>query len=123
MHLGRLASPRPESLSVIAERQKIPLPYLEQIFSKLKKAKIVHAVRGPEGGYQLNRQPAQISLADIITVLEGPLEPALCTFPENRTEDCHEVGGCVSRHVCKELDGQIMKTLSSNTLETFCGNA
>jgi Rrf2 family protein len=114
-------SGHPERLGAIAERQQIPLPYLEQIFSKLKKAGLVQAVRGPQGGYLLNRSPDAITLGDIVTVLEGPLEPVLCSHPQNRHPQCHEVDGCASRAVCNELDGQLNQVLSRNTLATLAG--
>ena len=120
-YMARRDMSQPTRLSAVAEDEKIPQPYLEQIFSKLKKAGVIQAVRGPEGGYRLNRPPEQISLADIVTVLEGPLEPALCSFPENRNDHCHESGDCLSRQICNELDGAIFKTLSNSTLGSLCG--
>ena len=58
----------------IAERQKIPLRFLEQILQDLRKAGIVEARRGPRGGYALARPPAQISLAEVLHAVRGPLE-------------------------------------------------
>jgi Rrf2 family protein len=119
--LGRFSSKNPERLSNIAQRQQIPLPYLEQIFSKLKKAGLVEAIRGPQGGYKLARPMNEISLADIVTILEGPLEPVLCSHPEMKSPTCHTVDGCASRHVCNELDGAIQQILKKNTLESLSG--
>jgi Rrf2 family protein len=121
--LARYAHDRPERLNAIAERQHIPLPYLEQIFSKLKKAGLVQALRGPQGGYQLSKSTTDISLADIVTALEGPLGPALCSQPEKRSSTCHDVDGCLSRHMCNELDGAIHHVLRKNTLASLCGEA
>ena len=123
LHLARFANGRPENLQNVAESQNIPLPYLEQIFSKLKKAGIVKAVRGPHGGFQLTKTPEDINLAEIIAVLEGPFEPVLCSFPENRSSNCHEVAGCISRTVCHELDGTIMQVLTQKTLGKMCEEA
>jgi len=58
----------------IAERQKIPLRFLEQILQDLRKAGIVEARRGPRGGYALARSPEQISLAEVLHAVRGPLE-------------------------------------------------
>lgn len=123
IHLGRTPDGPPVRMSEIAEKQTIPLPYLEQIFSKLRRAGLIEAVRGPQGGYKLAKKPADISLAQIISTLEGPIEPVLCSQPEKRSPDCHEVEGCVSRLVCNELDGELTKILSRNTLEALCGQA
>jgi Rrf2 family transcriptional regulator, iron-sulfur cluster assembly transcription factor len=58
----------------IAEREQIPLRFLEQILQDLRKAGIVEARRGPRGGYALARSPAQISLAEVLHAVRGPLE-------------------------------------------------
>lgn len=123
VQLGREPQGTSISLPAIAQRQHIPLPYLEQIFSRLRKAGLVEAVRGPQGGYKLTKRPHEISLVNIISVLEGPLGPVLCTMPENRTPDCHEVEGCLSRLLCCEIDGALNRVLTQNTLDSLCGRA
>jgi Rrf2 family protein len=60
----------------IAERQQIPLRYLEQILQDLRKARLVEARRGPRGGYALARPPGEVSLADALRAVRGPLEEA-----------------------------------------------
>jgi len=62
-------------LKDISERQGISEPYLEQIISAFKKSGLVSSIRGVQGGYQLARLPNEVSIAEIITVLEGPLLP------------------------------------------------
>ena len=80
---------------VIGERQQIPTRYLEQIFQRLRRARLVRGKRGPGGGYTLARPPGRITLRDIVEAVEGPigaapwLEPAgvhpgskpACTVP------------------------------------------
>jgi len=61
----------------IAEAQKIPLRFLEQILQDLRRAGLVEARRGPRGGYALARPPAEISLADVLRAVRGPLEELL----------------------------------------------
>ena len=121
--MARSGQPVTVPLARIAERQKIPLPYLEQIFSRLRKAGLVEAIRGPQGGYRLSRPASEITLAQIINSLEGPMEPVMCSQPENRSPDCHEVDGCVSRLLCAELDGALDRILSNKTLATLSGEA
>ncbi len=58
------------SLAEIAKRQDISLPYLEQLFVKLRRAGLVEAVRGPGGGYKLARIPSDIRVAEILTAVE-----------------------------------------------------
>lgn len=123
IHLVREYNDRPVRLSDVASRQSIPLPYLEQIFSKLRRAGLVQSVRGAQGGYKLAKDPAGISLHDIIVSLEGPMAPVLCSMPENRSPNCHEVEGCLSRFLCNELDGELARVLSKNTLGSLAGQA
>jgi Rrf2 family protein len=61
----------------IAAAQKIPLRFLEQILQDLRRAGLVEARRGPRGGYALARPPAEISMADVLRAVRGPLEELL----------------------------------------------
>lgn len=58
----------------IARREQIPLRYLEQIFQDLKRAGLVESKRGPRGGYYLKRDPADITLGDVVRALQGSIE-------------------------------------------------
>ena len=60
-------------MRMIAEQQNIPLNYLEQLLSTLKKAGFVKSIRGAQGGYLLARKPKDIVVADILTTLEGSM--------------------------------------------------
>lgn len=60
----------------IAKRHSIPSRFLEQVLHAMKKAGVVTSQRGAQGGYVLSRKPADLSVADILTALEGPLLPA-----------------------------------------------
>lgn len=62
----------PVSLIHVAERQKLSLNYLEQMFTNLRKAGIVKSHKGAKGGYVLARKPEEILVGDVFTVLEGP---------------------------------------------------
>lgn len=65
----------PVQSKAIARRQAIPLRFLEQVLHGMKKAGIVDSMRGASGGYTLNRKPADVSLAEIVEALDGPLSP------------------------------------------------
>ena len=73
----------PVLLKDIAERQHLPTTYLEQLMVPLRKSKIVTATRGINGGYVLTRPPEEIPLAEVIQVLEGPLELVDCAAVAN----------------------------------------
>lgn len=78
--LGIYSEQEPVSISSIAQRQQISDRYLEQLIGKLKKAGLVSSVRGAQGGYQLARNPEDISAGDILRVLEErkPAAPMFC---------------------------------------------
>lgn len=61
---------RPVTLAEISQRQGISLSYLEQLFAKLRKGRLVIGVRGPGGGYKLSRTPSEISIAQIISSID-----------------------------------------------------
>jgi Rrf2 family cysteine metabolism transcriptional repressor len=67
----------PKRIRDIAKAQRIPEPYLIKILLQLKAAGLVHSARGSVGGYQLARNPTEISVADVIAAIEGRIEP-LC---------------------------------------------
>jgi Rrf2 family iron-sulfur cluster assembly transcriptional regulator len=68
----------PVSLARISERQSLPLPYLEQIFLKLKKNGLVRSARGSSGGYTLARQPSDITVYDVIASVDMMLKSRRC---------------------------------------------
>lgn len=67
----------PVQVRVIGERQHIPARYLEQIFQRLRRARLIRGKRGPGGGYTLARAPKEITLRDVIEAVEGPLDRQL----------------------------------------------
>ena len=68
----------PMLLRDIAQRQQLPTTYLEQLMVPLRKARLVSATRGVNGGYVLTRQPEEITLCEVIEILEGPIELVDC---------------------------------------------
>lgn len=70
-HMAYHSGGRPTLLREIAQHERIPARFLEQIFHELKRAGIVAAKRGPAGGYLLARHPAEVTLGDVIRALEG----------------------------------------------------
>src|SRR3990172_13031954 len=74
----------PIQVRVIGERQSIPPRYLEQIFQRLRRARLVSGKRGPGGGYVLARPAAEITLRDIVEAGEGPLDRMLGAGPPPR---------------------------------------
>ncbi|WP_341731956.1 Rrf2 family transcriptional regulator [Microcoleus sp. EPA2] len=65
----------PTSVKSIAKRQELPAPYLEKLLIEMRRAGLVQSVRGSQGGYKLARQPAQISLGQILEAVGETIEP------------------------------------------------
>ncbi len=97
------------TLSDIAENQNISLAYLEQLFAKLRHHGLVEGVRGPGGGYRLARDVDSISMAQIITAVDEPMEFMDCGGKEN----CHDGEKCISHHVWSKLTDEIDGFLSN----------
>lgn len=108
LHEGR----GPISLADISERQGISLSYLEQLFAKLRRFELVKSVRGPGGGYQLNRAQAQISVAQVIDAVNESVEATGC----QRQGDCQSGETCLTHHLWCDLSNQIHLFLSDITL-------
>ena len=77
----------PISLSEISKRQDISLSYLEQLFSKLKTKSLVKSVRGPGGGYKLDREASEITLFEIITAVDENMDQTQCGGAMNCSND------------------------------------
>ena len=112
---------RPVALKEIAQREDIPLNYLEQLFFRLKKGAIVASVRGPGGGYVLARTGSLIRVGEIIATVEEPLNPVAC-LDEGDTS-CTRVARCVTHNVWKGLGERIRGFLDSITLEDLAMEA
>lgn len=93
--LARRHSRGPVKISEIAERQGIPLRFLQVILNQLKRGGFIDARRGAEGGYFLVRQPEQLTVADIIQFVEGPIVPVACMRNGKDTKACILQGDCV----------------------------
>jgi len=86
----------------IASRQDIPKKFLEQIVMILKGAKYIRTVRGPKGGIALGKEPAKITLGEIVRLIEGPTEPIACVSATGR-EKCDFENRCAFREVFGEI--------------------
>lgn len=103
----------PVSIKSIAERQNISEYYLEQLFSPLRKANIIKSIRGAQGGYVLGREPKDITMSEIMEVLEGPVEISDC-LEENT---CSNIECCATRGFWARIKESIDSVLESTTLQ------
>jgi Rrf2 family iron-sulfur cluster assembly transcriptional regulator len=77
----------PVTLAAISERQHISLSYLEQLFGKLRRRSLVSSVRGPGGGYNLAQPARDVTVADIVTAVDEPLDATQCGGKENCADE------------------------------------
>jgi Rrf2 family transcriptional regulator, iron-sulfur cluster assembly transcription factor len=110
----------PVSLRDISVREEISLHYLEQLFAKLRRGKIVDSVRGPGGGYVLARPARQIRVDEIIDSVEETLVPVSCMDEQGR---CLCPSQCVTHGVWQGLGERIRNFLASITLEDLTREA
>ena len=105
----------------IAQQQNIPRRFLEQILNDLKSAGFVQSRRGVAGGYRLQRAPDEISLADIIRHLEGPLAPVGCVSVNYYQRcSCPDEAKCAIRSVMQEVRDAIVGALQGVTVSPLC---
>lgn len=105
-------------LSVISISEQLNLSkiYLEQVFSLLKRANIVQAVKGAQGGYQLAKKPQNITVCDILMSVENALFEKT---EQTLTHDLQEIEKALQTSVFSVLDLQITQTLSHISLEAL----
>ena len=102
----------PVSLSDISARQEISLSYLEQLFARLRRAGLVTSVRGPGGGYRLQRPGTEISVASIIDAVNESYEATACEGKGG----CQQGEICLTHTLWNDLSEQIHSFLNGITL-------
>lgn len=103
----------PVSVAEVAERQAISSAYLEQLFSKLKRAGLLRSVRGPGGGYELALPLGEVNVSHIITAVGEGVDATRC----NGAADCQDGATCLTHDLWTALSNRIDEFLSGVTLE------
>lgn len=109
----------PLQVKEIAGHQLIPERFLEQVLSNLKRAGLVKSFRGAQGGYLLGRPADQITLADLIQAVEGPITLMECTSEEVSSR-CRQSSSCVVKDVWSDVQSTLVEALNSVTVEDMC---
>jgi len=112
LDLSLLPAYGPASVNAIAQRQDLPAPYLEKLLIAMRRAGLVDSIRGPQGGYQLARSPAQISLGQILEAVGESTQPLfeLQSVPEQAAD-------WVTLTLWKRLHQKLQEALYSISLE------
>ncbi|NWH08113.1 MAG: Rrf2 family transcriptional regulator [Alphaproteobacteria bacterium] len=108
----------PMMIADIAEEANAPRKFLEQILLDLKRRGIVHSVRGRSGGYRLGRPAKEITFAEVIRVIDGPLalSPCASRTAYRRCEDCFDETTCAIRKALIEVRDVSAEILEKRTL-------
>ena len=105
----------PMPIAAIAEEARVPRKFLESILVDLKKRGIVKSTRGRAGGYLIGKAPKDISFADVIRTIDGPLALAPCVSATayHKCEDCVDEATCAIRKVllaARDATAQVLET-------------
>jgi Rrf2 family protein len=108
-------------IQAISDQQNIPKRFLEQILNDLKSAGVVDSRRGVAGGYRLSKPPEEITLAQVIRHIEGPLAPVSCVSEKYYARcTCPDEARCGIRSIMKEVRDAIVKILEGVTVAEMC---
>ena len=109
---------RYSKIAEVAERQSIPAPYLEQIFSFLRKAKILSAARGPKGGFKLSRPRDQIMIGEIINAVEKNMDATQCSGEGI----CNGGSKCIAHNFWMDFNDNVNEFLMTRSLDDVISN-
>ncbi len=109
----------PEVLTIhdIARRHHIPLKYLEQILLELKRGGVLESRRGVNGGYTLARPPAQISVGEVLRIVDGAFAESSCIHNEAMGGVCVEGQSCGLKQTWRDVQGAVEKILFATSFD------
>ena len=121
VNLAAAANSEPISISQIARKEQLSPEFLEQIFFRLKKAGLIRSIRGPKGGFILNRKSSEISIKTILDAVGEPLFPAPCA--DHGAKACPRQDGCLISPVWQDFYELIRKHLAGISLKDILDSA
>jgi Rrf2 family cysteine metabolism transcriptional repressor len=114
----------PVQAKAIADRQGIPIRFLEQILSALKHAGLVESSRGAHGGYRLSKPAEDIRVGDVIQAVDGPIAMTNRALPRHGNGNGHRAShGSIVQGVWKEVKDKVLETMNRTTLADLCRRA
>jgi Rrf2 family protein len=118
VHLAGMLPGQPALVSDIAAANDIPKKFLDAILGDLRNAGLLHSKKGRGGGYVLAKPAHEITVGQIIRVLDGPLAPIACASQGyyRRCEDCIDEKTCATRLMMVEVRNAIARILDHRTL-------
>lgn len=119
LELSTAEGPRALSVHQLASRTGISEKYLEQIMLRLREAQVVRSRRGAHGGYELARRPQEISVGEVVRLMDGPLAPSPCASQSAHIAcpvyRCPSEAGCVMRGLWTDVRDAIAGVLDTTT--------
>jgi len=112
----------PMNIETMSHRTAVPPSVLEQVMPALRSAGIVRSQRGAAGGYQLNKQPEEITLERIVRLFQGPLAPIGCAT-RKEPEACPMTPGCSMQDVWEEVRDATIRILHDTTFADLATRA
>jgi Rrf2 family protein len=103
---------------LLAEESSIPLKFLEAIMVELKSHGLVNSKRGSAGGHTLAKSPEDITIGDIMRIIDGPLAPVRCASltAYRKCDDCTDEASCAIRHIMLDVREAMSKVLDKRTI-------
>jgi Rrf2 family protein len=114
----RYPNVQPQRVEEIAAAQGIPENYLRRLLIELKRGGLVASQKGPSGGYLLARNPAKITMADVVQIIEGDFAPVEC-LEESGNSSCQRGDACAMRTVWCEVRDSVNAILRRTTLQAL----
>jgi Rrf2 family transcriptional regulator, iron-sulfur cluster assembly transcription factor len=107
----------------IAEEHAVPLPLLMNVLKRLNRTGHVRSIRGAHGGYVLGKRPEEITLADLIGAVEGPVHLTRCTNPDQDARPCARTGICFIRRPVATVHEHLSQFLAGITVAEIAFDA
>ena len=106
----------PVQIGQIAKHLDVSVKYLEQLIIPLKKADLIKSVRGPKGGHKLAKSPEEVTVGEVVKILEGGIDLSDCI---SDPEVCNNTNSCVTRSIWQEATDAMYSKLNSITFATM----
>ena len=112
-------TPEPLTIEAIARRSGTPKRFLEHILLEIRNAGLIASIRGRSGGYSLIKKPSEISISELLRLIDGPIAPLPCLSRRayQRCEDCADEASCRIRRIFAEVFWSYLLLIDSLTLE------